>query len=199
MGTLMRCSLLLLICCLAGGFGGCSKSDSPTAAAEDQSSPTAAKSTAKPVAPSPPLDACTLLTSEEIQAVQGEPLQDAKASQNASGGMAMYDCYYTLPTFINSISLSVTQSGSGSDARDPAQSWEETFGEAARQRAKKSGPPQKIEGVGDEAFWAGDERMGALYVLKGSRFLRISVGGPGGQAAKIDKCRSLAEAALKKL
>ena len=195
----MRCSMLVLICGLAVGFGGCSKSDSPTAATENKSRPSAARSPAEPVVPSPPIDACTLLTSEEIQAVQGEPLQEAKPSQNASGGMAMYDCYFALPTFTNSISLSVTQSGSGSDARNPLQSWEEIFGEAARQKAKKSGPPQRIEGIGDEAFWAGDGRMGALYVLKGSRFLRISVGGPGDQEAKIEKSRTLAEAALKRM
>lgn len=128
--------------------------------------------------------------------MQGEAGVGTKPSTNHGGGLAMYDCFYTLPTFTNSISLSVTQSGSGGDARDPTQSWQEIFGEAARQKAKKSGPPQKIEGIGDEAFWAGDERMGALYVLKGSRYLRISV---GGQAAKIVKCRTLAEAALKKL
>ena len=131
--------------------------------------------------------------------MQGEALVGTKPATNQAQGLAMYDCFYTLPTFTNSISLSVTQPGPAAGARDARQSWEEMLAAANAKASEKSGPPQTVDGVGEQAFWTGNERMGALYVLKGSRYLRISVGGPGDQATKIDKCRSLAEAALKRL
>lgn len=150
-------------------------------------------------APAAPIDACSLITSEEIEAVQGEPLKETKPAQRAERGLAISECFFTLPTFANSISLSVAQKGGGPDARDAREFWQETFGDAATKESEKSGPPRKMEGVGDDAFWTGDDRMGALYVLTGSRYLRISAGGPGDQAAKIKKCQALAEMVLKRL
>lgn len=195
----MRCSILVLICCLAVGFGGCSKSDPPTAATENKPTPGAAKSAAEPLAPSLPIDPCKLLTSEEIATVQGEALVGTKPSMNQAQGVAMYDCFFTLPTFTNSISLSVTQAGAGADARDPVQSWREVLAAANAKAGKKTGPAHIVEGIGDEAFWTGNDRMGALYVLKGARYVRISVGGAGDQASKIEKSRALAEAVLKRM
>lgn len=147
----------------------------------------------------PPIDACSLLTSEEIQAVQGEPLQDPKPSQYPAGGITHYDCLFTLPTYTNSISLSVAQPSSGADARDARQDWQQTFATAAAKASEKSGPPRKVEGIGDEAFWTGNDQIGAFYVLKGPRYVRISVGGPGNREEKLKKCRTLAEAALQRM
>ena len=183
-------------------FSGCSKSEEQTHAPTQPSTPAAASPTvtaAMSVSPAAPIDTCALLTSEEITAVQGEAVVGTKPSQSAAQGLGMYDCFFTLPTFTNSISLSVTQSGPGPDARDARQSWRDALAASNAKASHKTGPAQMIEGVGEEAFWTGNERMGALYVLKGSRYLRISVGGPGDQATKIQKCRSLAEAALKRL
>ena len=53
--------------------------------------------------------------------------------------------------------------------------------------------------MGDEAFWVGDPLTGALYVLRGEVFLRVSVGGPRDQAQKIKHARTLALYALKRL
>ena len=67
-------------------------------------------------------------------------------------------------------------------------------------KRKKSGPPpEKIDGVGDEAFWLGNRFGGVLYVLKGNSFFRISVGGAGDKAAKIDKSKKLAQMVLKRI
>ena len=132
--------------------------------------------------------------------MQGEALVGTKPTQNAARGLAIHDCFFTLPTFTNSISLSVTQNGPGPDTRDARQWWQETFASAMAKGSEKSPPPQKVDGIGDEAYWTGDARMGALYVLKGSRALRISVGGPAADTAqKIDKARAIAEAALQRL
>jgi hypothetical protein len=170
-------------------------------------------------------DACALLTSQEIRSVQGEPLKETKASGSAEKGFSISQCFFTLPTFNNSISLVVTQKGDGADGRDPKEFWEATFdkeseGQRERERDKKSAkereqenardksreeeeeeaaPPQKIAGVGDEAFWTGSRVGGALYVLKGSTYLRVSVGGAGDQQSKINKSKALARLALKRL
>jgi hypothetical protein len=190
-----RHACITAVCFLVLALGGCSKTESPQPNPDTKSAETTGADRA--VATSAPIDTCSLLTREEIEAVQGEAPQDGKASEQPASGLVMYDCLFTLPTFTNSISLSVAQSSSGE--RDARKAWQETFAAANAKASEKSPPPRVIEGIGEEAYWTGDERMGALYVLTGSRYLRISVGGPGDSAAKIEKCRALAEAAMKRL
>jgi hypothetical protein len=151
------------------------------------------------------IDACALLTSKEIESVQGEPLKETKSSGSSAGQFAVSQCYFALPTSGNSISLTVMQKGDGSDARDPKEWWKQTF-ERAQDKEKgreeeegKAAAPQKIDAVGDEAFWIANRVGGELYVLKGNSFIRISVGGAGDQTAKIDKSKKLAQAVLKRI
>ena len=173
------------------------------------------------------LDACSLLTSDEIRSVQGESLKETKLSGGVEGGLKRSQCFFALPTFNNSISLVVTERGDGSGARDPKEFWEETFGKAEedekdrepstssekerekeklrkrnreeREEEEREVPPQKIAGLGDEAFWTGTRVGGALYALKGNRYIRISVGGAGTQQAKINRSKALAQFALKRM
>jgi hypothetical protein len=171
------------------------------------------------------LDACSLLTSDEIRSVQGESLKETKLSGGVEGGLKRSQCFFALPTFNNSISLVVTERGDGAGARDPKEFWEETFGKAEekdrersasseKQREKeklqkrnrekgeeeeREAPPQKIMGLGDEAFWTGTRVGGSLYALKGNRYIRVSVGGAGTQQAKINRSKALAQFALKRM
>lgn len=165
------------------------------------------------------VDACMLLTSKEVQSVQGEALKEAKSSWRSEGGFSTSQCFFTLPTFTNSISLTVTRRGDGPGGRDPKQFWKETFdreteseqardkdrnkgresNEGGEEEEEKGAPPQKIRGVGDEAFWAGSRFGGALYVLKGNASIRVSVGGIGDQQTKIKKSKALAQRVLKHL
>jgi hypothetical protein len=144
-----------------------------------------------------------LLTKEETEAVQGEAFKSTKASQKSSGGLTISQCYFELPTPVNSIVVTVTQKAAGADARDPSQSWQEIFHREKTSEKKEEGeekaPPQKIEGIGDEAFWTGTRVGGALYVLKGNSYIRISVGGAGDQAQKTEKSKTLAQSVLKRL
>jgi hypothetical protein len=116
------------------------------------------------------------------------------------------------------VSLAVLQpnlrSSTGTEAREY---WENTLrrraersaGETQREdrdqksergeKEEKKNPPKKVDGVGDEAYWSGNRFGGALYVLKGSVILRISIGGPDDQETKITKSKSLAEKALSRL
>lgn len=175
---------------------------------------------------------CDLLTSKDLQAVQGEALKETKPSARSEGGFMISQCFYSLPTFTNSISLLVAQRGDSAGARDPKEFWKETFHRAdeeerekekakekekererekekpkekgkdtsgAREEEEEGAPPQKIAGIGDDAYWTGNRVGGALYALKGNTYIRISVGGPGDQNTKIKKTRALAQIILKRL
>ena len=50
------------------------------------------------------VDACALLTAEEIEAVQRERPQISKPSAHSGGDLAVRQCFYQLPTFEKSIS-----------------------------------------------------------------------------------------------
>jgi hypothetical protein len=59
--------------------------------------------------------------------------------------------------------------------------------------------PQAVSGIGDEAFWAGTQVNGALYVRRNSDIVRVSIGGADDQPVKIDKAKSLTQKVLAKL
>lgn len=220
----MGFKLFLLPMCATLAIAGCSKTTSQPAANAPQAvaTPSAPSSSSPVVNTSAPTaavpakaktDACALLTSKEIEAVQGEALQETKLSGQSTGGFSMSQCFFTLPTFTNSISLLVAQKGEGSRAQDPREFFRERFheerkGEKERERDKKKAgeeeeeegsPPQKIRGIGDEAYWTGSRVGGALYVLKGHSYVRISIGGAADQATKIKKTKALAAKALARL
>jgi hypothetical protein len=64
-------------------------------------------------------------------------------------------------------------------------------GEAAR--------PQPVAGLGDAAFWSGNQINSSLYVRKNNVIMRLSIGGPEEQPAKIKKATPLAEKVLSRL
>ena len=182
-------------------------------------------------------DSCSLLTSSEIEAVQGEAVRETKSSDRSNGSFAISQCFYSLPTYNKSVSLQVTRSNNAQAKPDEAREfWNHTFHkeekegeEAGRKRGKgeeaekdrrekkeeaekergggrgeegeeeEGAPPKPVPGVGDEAFWAGGRVAGALYVLKGNAFIRISIGGPGDESAKIEKLKALARKVIARL
>src|SRR5258705_4416769 len=78
-------------------------------------------------------DACTLLTSAEIQAVQAEPVKETKASEQMNGDFVVSQCYYALPTLSNSISLTLTERNpEKSGGQTVKEFWENTFGKDER-------------------------------------------------------------------
>jgi hypothetical protein len=180
---------------------GSSNTNAPTSSpANPSGQPTAPAETAV----KPKIDACALLTSKEIEAIQGEAIKETKLSGQSAGGFSVSQCFFTLPTFNNSVSLLVAQKGEGGDARDPRDFWRDTFHETkAKENEEKekeeSTPPKKVAGIGDEAFWLGTRVGGSLYVLKGNAYVRVSIGGPAEQAIKMAKSKSLAQKALARL
>jgi hypothetical protein len=167
-------------------------------------------------------DPCSLLTRAEIESVQGEEVRETKTSPGNSPRMAVSQCFYQTATPVKSVSLEVTQRLSGQPgALSPREFWEERFerdehdkererGREKKREADKSDaraveeeeegpPPRRVAGVGDEAFWVGSPIMGALYVLKGNSIIRISVGGVANQNTRLEKSKTLAQAALQRL
>ena len=161
--------------------------------------------------------ACSLISNDEVQKIQGSPVKDTKPSESADSSFRISQCFYSTEVFNKSVSLAVTQRNPDStSARDPKTFWKETFGryqgvvkeqEGDEEKKKSLGeeeeergqPPKKIEGVGDDAWWTANRMGGALYVLKNNVFIRVSVGGPGSQEDKIEQSKALAAKALSRL
>jgi hypothetical protein len=212
----------LSLCCLLILAAGCKKSTTvqPAAGPQTQTTPIAKDSGAAKY------DACALLANQEIETIEGSPVTETKPSGRSDTGLSFSQCFFTTAEFNRSVSLSVTQSDPTAPAkRSVKQYWQEMFGsyegeqkekeheqeadkekrESLRDQKREKGeeaesvPPKKITGVGEEAFWIGSRVGGALYVLKKNAFIRVSVGGPDPEPAKIEKCKALAQKALARL
>ena len=160
----------------------------------------------------PNADACKLLTSEEIQSVQGEGVKATKGTDAATGALAVSQCFYETASFTNSVSLTLTKRNGDAKGEGPREFWKKNFGgekrgEPEKEERERGGnreeeeslPPTRVQGVGDEAYWVGSSKVGALYVLKGNKFIRVSVGGGDTQEKKIEKTKALAQRALKRV
>jgi len=211
--TLLIVAVLMIATACKKSDSSLSSSTAPNATpTEASASPPATPSAETTAGGQAKTDACALLTSADIQAVQAEAVKETKLSGSTEGGFTVSQCFFTLPTFINSISLQVTQRGDGARARDPREFWVDTFHrdeKSEKEREKEKGrkqeeeeetaAPLKVSGVGDEAFWMGSRVGGALYVLKGNDYIRVSVGGPGDQTDKIRKSKLLAQKVISRL
>ena len=170
----------------------------------------------------PKVEACSLITKEEVATIQGATILDTQSSENHDGYYLVSLCYYRSQEPNMSVSFALTQPEPTDPKSNPAEYWKTTFGrfsakegkdDEAREKAatetqgakkseeeeEKVSPPQKIEGVGQEAFWAGNRFGGALYVLEKNYILRISVGGGANAETKIEKSKALAGKAISRL
>jgi hypothetical protein len=163
------------------------------------------------------VDACALLTSAEIEAIQGERVEESKPTVQPGGGSFANQCLFRTPTLSKSVSLSLT----ASDPLHPValtarQLWQKQFhslevesdeesaeGKSVKklepERERESRKPRPVRGLGEEAYWVASPVASALYVLKGETFLRISVGSAGQESERMEKSKALARAALKRL
>lgn len=146
-----------------------------------------------------PIEACSLIPGAAIEAVQGEPVVAAKSSTPDRAVFAVAQCFYSLRTFTKSVSLELTRPDPESTGEEgPREYWRKVFhGEEESEEELEA--PQPVGGVGDEAFWTGNGLVGALYVLEGDAYLRISVGGAEDAKIRIKKTKRLAKVALKHL
>jgi len=164
------------------------------------------------------IDPCGLLTSADVAAVQGEPVQQTKPSNQPGTGLLMLQCLFRTTTPTRSVSLAIAapsamsprafwrkQFHPGQDAakeKDSARAEKRSVAERKEQKEQEeeeSTRPRAIAGLGEEAYWVGGPIAGALYVLKGNTFLRISVGGIREEPVRIEKSKALARIALKRM
>jgi hypothetical protein len=166
------------------------------------------------------IDACNLLSGDDLRSIQGEAYKEAQRSDREDKGLVISQCYYQMPNMANSIVLNVTTPKRGGVSRLPGLFWEETFHQDVekdrdanrdhdRKREKPSvrgeeeeegAPPERIKGLGQEAFWSASQVGGALYVKRDEQiFFRISIGGADNASTKLNKSKRLAQLILKKL
>ncbi len=96
------------------------------------------------------IDPCSLLTSDEIKAVQGEAYANAMRSDRQDGDFIVAQCYYALPTSVNSVVVNMTTGKETAGAPNPKTFWEGTFGKEAgeendKDKAKEKAKPKKAE------------------------------------------------------
>lgn len=157
--------------------------------------------------PSVAAPACGLLAAEEILAVQGTAVSDRKGSAHARKGLRFAQCVFATTDFAHSVSLTMITADAGSAGANPVRAyWDDTFRERGETRRGKGGrtkerepSPRPILKTGDQAYWTGGARSGALYVLSGEAVLRISVGGVSDESERIRRSQTLARAALSRL
>ena len=154
-------------------------------------------------------NACALLTSDDIRAVQGEAVRESKPARRDGTDFAVNSCFYATPTFTKSVSLEVTQKGASS--RSVREFWKANFAaaldkrEQKNERRKKQGKPQAgeparpVAGIGDEAYWISTNANSTLYAFKKDTLVRISIGGTDKEEERMKKIKTLAERALARL
>ena len=152
-----------------------------------------------------PVDVCKLLAGADVEAILGESVKETTRSTQAGGALRISQCMFATASPAKSISLELAErKPAAASTLTPREFWRKQFHPApAGNLAKRPEPEDErearpISGVGDEAFWVGNSITGALYVLRGSYFLRISVGGIREESARIEKSKALARAAVQR-
>ena len=165
--------------------------------------------------PAKKTDACALLANEDVKRVLGAEIKERQPATQDARGLLLFQCYIATGT-PRSVSIAMAgETKSGTRTISPRDFWREQFHKSGRRnarkqarepRATKRGRDEEIEtearpigGLGDEAFWSGTRVAGALYVLRGPTFLRVSVGGIKDEPERIEKSRQLALAALARI
>ena len=146
-------------------------------------------------------DACALLTSAEVEAVLGGSVKERKpGGTQAAGALLTSQCVFGTSS-ARSVSLMVARANAaGGSTLTPREYWRQQFHSTGPEKAEKERDTRArpIAGVGEEAYWTGNGFAGALYVLCGDTFLRISVGGIRDEQARIATSKALALAAVKR-
>jgi hypothetical protein len=144
------------------------------------------------------IDACALLTNADLESILGETIKDRKPGTQVAGALTTSQCFFASAS-ARSVSLTVTRTNpagrSGVTAREY---WRRQF-HAGEHDAEDDRRARPVPGLGDEAFWTGTRFAGALYVLRGDVFVRISVGGIGDEKARIDASKRLAREVLRRV
>ena len=73
-------------------------------------------------------------------------------------------------------------------------------GRRKKNREEEHWRPERVAGLGDEAYWSGNLKMWTLAVLRRDKVVRVTlVGGPDARDENLKKATELARAVLKRL
>ena len=164
----------------------------------------------------PVLDPCALLSSSEVERVQGQSLVDKKYSQQSGASFSLRSCLYRTSAFTESISVALAVPNPGEGHEGPREFWMKHFQDAAaspngkltdkrepetkkEEESEGGAKPVEVPGLGEQAYWIANPHLGTLYVLQDNCFLRISLGGKDSDEVRSSKAKDLARAALVRL
>jgi hypothetical protein len=148
-------------------------------------------------------NACALLSAGDVQKIVGAAIVESRPSAAESRGLLLDQCYLSTGS-PRSISIAVAAPvAKRGGSISPRQFWRDRFharsaGEGETAESGETGA-RPVRGVGDEAFWSGTPVAGALYVLRGDTFVRVSVGGIADERQRIERSREVAAAILPRL
>ena len=128
------------------------------------------------------VDACALVASADVHRVLGVDVKGRRPIAPGERGI-LSQCYVDTGS-ARSVSIAV---------------MEDTDAKEAKDTKEREPDARRIDGIGDEAWWSGTRVAGALYVRRGDRLIRVSVGGIAIEPDRIEKSRQLAAAALRRL
>lgn len=176
----------LLVAALAMGCGG--SSDSVPA---KQAAP--ANQAAPPEQAAAKIDACTLFTYEDAQAIAGESVATMASTLDEAVGRTPGQCIYNSGSTDQPriLSLEIRQHRRPKAAKRKLRSNRRSFA------SMSGGNVQDISGLGDGALWVGG-RIQQLHVLAGSRQLIVTVQSPDG-TDQLPQARRIAVKALESL
>jgi hypothetical protein len=171
----LRLAALLLALLLLAGLGACRRRGGG-AGRGGASSPTGAPAASDEGGGRVvPIDACTLLTAADAEAILGGPVEKPVASGHRLpvAGHSSRCAYLTSRPPLRVVNLLVEQLAT---PREAASAFEQT----RRISKTVSGtPPEDLAGLGERAFWEGGS-IAKLHVLKGNLWLVIGCSlGPG--------------------
>lgn len=169
-------------------LGGCGGSGDTESAA---TAPSGNVAESTPKAPFVPVDACSLLTKEDVESLAGTTVLEPQKEELAN----LITCSFGDPespkmagrALSQILTLAVFTGEEGAYYAGPEAQAKDTF-ETGRRNA---GSVQAVGGLGEDAFW--DDTLHTLHVYKGR--YELSVDSDKGQ----DFARSAAEKALAKL
>jgi hypothetical protein len=169
-----------------------------------------------PAFAAPPLTACDVLTKTDLAAAQGQEFSEAKLSAKTQGSLSVSQCFYRLPSFEKSVSVTLVRPSIATDRSSVLDYWnahdaasvmdKNDDGDDDRPPAKNDrddddhhGNSTRVSGLGDDAVWSGTPMASALHVLQRGTIVRISVGGSASIDQKLEVSRRLAMVILKRL
>jgi hypothetical protein len=171
---------------------------------------------AAPSFAAPPPTACDVLAKTDLAAAQGQEFSDTKLSTTTQGAISISQCFYRLPSFAKSVSVTLMRPSTGTDRSSVLDYWnahdaasvmeKDEDRDADRPHAKNDRDEDdhhanavRVGGLGDDAVWSGTPMASALHVLRHGTIVRISVGGSVPLDQKLEVSRRLATAILKRL